>query len=359
MKSPIKNSPAYFMKRILISGLLIMLSGCNGAAEIPKEPMRTVRVETVSANNTLMQRRFVGRIEAVSTIDLSFQVPGRMIDLPAKEGLFIAKGQVIAALDDNDYRLVREQTQAQLNLAKLDVVRKRNLFKSGSLPKAMLDQAETQYTVSQIALQTAKRNLSYTRIIAPFDALLSQRLIDNYTNVSAYQKIVRVQDLTELRVHINIPENMVKLLKKTSEFKAVVVFKDRPKQYFPLSYREHVTEAGSVAQTYEVIFGLPREHNQHVLPGMTVAVIISKKKGAGAPKFAIPVSAIDYDEEGKPRVWIFDVKSNTVASRSIVLGTIKKYKIPVLSGLQQDDQIVTAGAHLLREGMTVRRFVAF
>jgi hypothetical protein len=56
---------------------------------------------------------------------------------------------------------------------------------------------------------------------------------------------------------------------------------------------------------------------------MTVTVIISRKAGAEAPKFAIPVSAIDYDEAGKPRAWIFDAKNNTVAPRSIVLGTIK------------------------------------
>jgi len=359
MKYPIKSSLTYFLKGVFVSALLTMLTGCDDATEIPKQPMRTVRVETVSANNTLLQRRFVGRVEALSTVDLSFQVPGRMIELPAKEGLFISKGQVIAALDANDYRLVKEQAQAQFKLAKLDVARKRNLFKSGSLPKAMLDQAEAQYTVSRVTLETAKQNLSYTRIIAPFDALVSQRLIDNYTNVSVHQKIVRVQDLTELRVHINIPENMVKLLKKTSEFNAVAIFKDRPKQYFPLSYREHMTEAGHVAQTYEVIFGLSREKNQHVLPGMTVIVVISKKEGAEASKLSIPVSAIDYDEKGKSRVWVFDAQSNTVASRLVTLGAIKKHKIPVLSGLRQDDEIVTAGAHLLREGMIVRRFVAF
>ena len=223
----------------------------------------------------------------------------------------------------------------------------------------MLDQAETTLTVSQVALKTAKRNLAYTRINAPFDALVSQRLIDNYTNVGAYQPIVRVQDLTELRVHINIPEQMVKLLENTEDFQAVAIFKDRPQEHFPLSYREHITEAGSVAQTFEVVFGLARENIQYVLPGMSVAVIISKRESEEAPQLAIPVSAIDYDEQGAPRVWIFDPQTKTVASRRVTLGTIKKHKIPVLSGLQQDEQIVTAGAHLLREGMTVRRFVSF
>jgi len=354
---PLKNT--YLMKWIPGLTLMLLISACDNNVEPTSEPIRTVRVETVSANNTLLQRRFVGRIDAVSTVDLSFQVPGRMIDLPAQEGLLIPKGQLIAALDRQDYQLAFEQSEAQYNLAKLDVIRKRNLLKSGSLPKAMLDQAETTFTVSQVALKTAKRNLAYTRIVAPFDALVSQRLIDNYTNVGAYQPIVRVQDLTELRVRINIPEQMVKLLEKTADFKAVAIFKDRPRQRFPLTYREHITEAGSVAQTFEVVFGLAREKNKHVLPGMTVAVIISKNEGAEAPKFAIPVSAIDYDAQGKPRVWIFDEQSKTVTPKSVVLGTIRKSKIPVLSGLHAGDQIVTAGAHLLRDGLTVRRFVSF
>jgi len=347
------------MKGVAVLILLSQLSACNNNIETPKQAIRTVRLETVSAQDTLIQRRFVGRIDAVSTVDLSFQVSGHLIELPAQEGRVIAKGGLIAALDKNDYQLSVQQTEAQHQQNKLDVIRKRNLFKSGSLPKAMLDQAETVYKLSQVALETAQRNLSYTRIIAPFDALVSQRLIDNFTNVAVHQSIVRVQELTELRVRINIPENMVKLLDQPENFKAEAVFKQRPQQRFPLSYREHNTEAGSVAQTYEVIFGLSRENNQHVLPGMTVAVIITKKQAAEMSQIAIPVSALDYDEQGAPRVWVFNPKTKMVSSRKVTLGTIKKHKIPVISGLRIGEQIVTAGAHLLREEMKVRRFISF
>ena len=349
----------YPQKWLTVLICLGLLSACNNATEVPKQAVRTVRLETVSAQDTLIQRRFVGRIDAISTVDLSFQVAGHLIQLPAKKGTVIPKGELIAALDKKDFQLAVQQAKARHQLNKLDVIRKRNLFKSGSLPKAMLDQAETTYKLSQVALETAYRNLAYTRIIAPFDALLSQRLIDNFTNVHSHQPIVRVQELTELRVKINIPENMVKLLDKPENFKADLVFKDRPQQRFPLVYREHVTEAGSVAQTYEVVFGLSRKNNQHVLPGMTVAVIITKKQETEISQIAVPVSALDYDEQGRPRVWTFDPKTKTVSSRNVVLGTLQKHKIPVLDGLKIGEQIVTAGAHLLRENMTVRRFISF
>ena len=339
--------------------LLILISACDNSTEVPKEPIRTVRVATVVVSDSILQRRFTGRVDAISTVDLSFQVPGKLVKLSATEGTLIPKGNVIAELDQNDYRLAVRQAKAQSNLAQLDLTRKRNLLKSGSLPKAMLDQAETNFKLRRVALETAQRNLSYTRIIAPFDALISDRLIDNYANVGVHQAIVRVQELTELRVRINIPENMVTLLEQTADLNAEAVFKNRPLQRFPLVYREHMTEAGSVAQTYEVIFGLSREHNQHVLPGMTVGVIISKQQTDAAQAIAIPVTALDYDALGKPRVWIFNPQTETVSPREVTLGTIRKRKIPVLSGLKPGEQIVTAGAHLLREGMPVRRFVSF
>jgi len=246
--------------------LLTLISACDSTVEVPKEPTRTVRVATVTTGESILQRRFTGRVDAISTIDLSFQVSGKLVKLTATEGALVPKGEVIAELDQNDYRLAVQQAKAQFTLAQLDLTRKRNLLKSGSLPKAMLDQAETNFKLSCVALETAQRNLSYTRIIAPFDALISDRLIDNHANVGAHQAIVRVQELTELRVRINISENMVTLLRQTENLQAEAVFKNRPQQRFPLVYREHMTEAGSVAQTYEIIFGTGYKPNTQFMP---------------------------------------------------------------------------------------------
>ncbi len=339
--------------------LLILLSACDKSIAPPEPSVRTVRITTVTESSPLLQRHFTGRVEAISTVNLSFQVAGKLIKLSAKEGTLIPKGRVIAALDKTDYRLAVQQAQAQFHWAELDLKRKRNLQKSGSLPKAMLDQAETTFKLSRIALETAQRNLSYTSITTPFDALISKRLVDNYANIGAYQPVVRVQELTELRVHINIPEDMVHLLKKPELFDAVAVFKERPTQRFPLYYREHITEAGNVAQTYDVTFGLSRQQNESVLPGMTVNVIISKKAGNNITELTVPISALDYTPQGTPRIWLYHPQTKTVTPRLVSLGTIKKQTIRVLSGLKVGEQIVTAGAHLLHDGMAVRPFIAY
>lgn len=346
-------------KVVLSLSVLLLLNACSEDVAVTDKVVQTVKTMKVKRDTVSQQRRFTGRIGAVSTIDLSFQVSGKLIDLPAKKGAMVHKGDVIARLDESDFKLASQQAKAQFNLATLDVTRKRNLFSSGSLPKSMLDQAETNYQLMQIAVRTAERNLSYTKIIAPYDALVNERLVDIYTNVIRERPIIQIQELTELRVRINIPENMMALLANRDDFNAVAIFKDRPTKRFPLIYREHKTAANSIAQTYEINFGLSREQNLAVLPGMTVAVILSLKPQGGQQQFFIPVTALSYDAQNRPRVWVLDAASNTVAEKRIKLGDMKEQGVSILSGLKEGDEIVTAGAHLLREGMAVRRFVSF
>jgi RND family efflux transporter MFP subunit len=354
------NSNLLIPRKVVLSlSILLLLSACSEEAVVTDKVIQTVKTIKVIQEGVVQQRRFTGRIVAVSTIDLSFQVSGKLIALPIKKGAKVAKGEVIARLDDSDFKLALQQASAQFNLAKLDVTRKRNLFASGSLPKSMLDQAETNYQLMQLALRTAERNLSYTKIIAPYDALVNERLVDIYTNVMRERPIIQIQELTELRVRINIPENMMAMLGNKEDFNAVAIFKDRPTERFPLAYREHKTEASSIAQTYELNFGLSREKNLAILPGMTAAVILSLKQQGDKKYFFIPVTALSYDAQNKPRVWVLDPSSHKVKVKLVKLGEMKEQGAMILSGLKAGDEIVTAGAHLLREDMLVRRFISF
>jgi len=202
------------IKLLAMLASLSVLSACSESIGEPTQIVRPVNIETVVSQGALMQRNFAGRVEAVSTVNVSFQVAGHLTKLSVKEGDVVSKGDLLAQLDRRDFELSVQHAKAQHHQNKLDVTRNRNLYTSRSLSKAELDRYETAYKLSQVALETAQRNLSYTRIVAPFDALISQRLIDNFTNISAHQSIVRLQELTELRVKIDIPQNLIKLLGK-------------------------------------------------------------------------------------------------------------------------------------------------
>lgn len=349
------------MIRHSVSALIIavLLGACNNDQPAEPETVRTVRVETVADSEILAQRRFVGRVDALETVDLSFQVAGRLNTLPVQQGNLVKKGQLIAALDPTDYRLAEREAAAQFEFAKLDVTRKRNLAATETIPKVMLDEAETAYKLRRVALDNARNNLAYTRITAPFDALVTRRLLDNHTRIGPNQPVVRIQDVSTLRVKINVPEDLIKYLDAADLLKIEAVFPGKAGKRLPLRYLEHATEADAVAQTYEVTLALQHPADLTILPGMTVTVEIDSPFTNGSREIAIPVSAIDTDTEGKTRVWLFEPSTETVTPQEIEIGAALAKRVPVVSGLDGGEQIVTAGGHLLHDGMKVRRFTGF
>jgi RND family efflux transporter MFP subunit len=344
----------------LMALLVVWLVRCGGGhGDLDAERPRPVKLYQVGEGSLSAVRHFVGRVDAVSTVDLSFRVGGRIVELPVQQGTVLRAGSLIAALDPADYQLAVREAELQLEQASRDLERTRSLFERGSISRANLDQAETAHNLRRVALDTARRNLAYTRITAPFDALVTRRLVDPFTNVSAGAEIVRVQNVEEFRVHINVPENLMGALDQAEAIVAEAVFHSRPDQPQPLTYREHETEPDAVAQTYRVTFGMARQEALNVLPGMTVTVRLRAALPAEVAFHDIPPAAIDSDERGDFRVWVFDADSSTVSPRPVVMLGLSEEGRALVTGLTGDEQIVSAGLQLLHDGMRVMPFDGF
>lgn len=181
--------------------------------------------------------------------------------------------------------------QAHYEFAQLDVTRIRNLAASNTIAKVMLDEAETTYKLRRIALDNARRNLSYTRITAPFAALITRRLTDNHTQVSPNQAVVRVQDVSTLKISINVQESSIKLVKRADQLAIEAIFPGKPEKRLSLHYLEHATEADAVAQTYKVVLAFNKLGDITVLQGMTVNVGIASPFSNGTSEITVPIRA--------------------------------------------------------------------
>jgi RND family efflux transporter MFP subunit len=344
----------------LVALATLGLAGCQeGAAVEEAEQIRPVRLITAGETQDLTARRFVGRVDAVSTVDLSFQVGGRIADIPVRQGTLLAEGETIATLEPDDYELALREAQLQYDLAARDLERKRELVAREAISTAAFEQSEIEYRLRRVALDNAERNRAHTTITAPFDALVTRRLADPFANVQAGTPIVRVQDVTELRVHINVPENVIGLVANPEMFRIEAIFPDRPDAALPLTYREHATEPDAIAQTYQVTLALEQPFDGTILPGMTVSVRVSLAAGIVQEAMTLPISAIDTAPEGDFRVWVYDPDRQSVSAREVALGDVGEDRIAVREGVAPGEQVVAAGAHLMREGLRVRPFDSF
>jgi len=359
----------YSLNLFTVAGLIAVSLVCVGTASLAQDQRaqdQPVSTTTVSQTITVplavaessendVKRIFVGRLEPLRVVDLAFQVSGQIQELPVSAGESLKKGDLIARLDKADFELAAARAQASFDLATSEFKRSAELADRGAGSEARLDTAKAQLAQAEVALREAKRRLVQTRIEAPFDALVGRIFTESYSNTTPAAPIVRLQDVSEMRVYISLPEEVAALTRTRAEdFSITAIFPAVPGYEAELILREFVTEADPVAQTYVAEFAIAGDLDFRLLPGMTANVVARLKVSGKTGGVVIPVTAIDTTSAPEPRVWIFDESSGTVRPRTVRLGLPSENTIVVLNGLTAGQSVVSSGWWKLTDGMKIR-----
>lgn len=333
----------------------LFLAACSSEATPVDTTPRLVQLGEVAGMDAETRREFVGRVEARLSVDMAFQVSGQLANLPLNEGQRIEQGDLVARLDLEDFERALRETRVQLQQARTELDRQRTLHERGIASQAALDSAQTNYDLRAVALDTAQRNLEYATLSAPFDGLVSRRLVDNYTIVSAGQPVVRIQDVGELRVSIPVSEDMVATFDRTNLLSLEASFSFLPGQTFELTPRELVSEPDDASRTYRAIAALPDNIPANILPGMTATVWAEfERNETVSPELLVPLAALSEMPDGRKAIWVYDAERGAVTPQTVQIGSIQGDRVVITAGATAGDTIVTAGVSALYDGMRVR-----
>ena len=343
--------------RIVILSVAALLAGCEARTEpaTVEQSVRPAKVFVVRAPGQVINHEFVARVEAAQSIDLSFEVDGVLAQLPVREGQTVERGQLVAALDPTDFQLAVREAELEVRLASQDLDRKRRLLAQNGIAASLVEDAQSMLELQQVRLEQRRESLAKSRLLAPFDAQVARRYLDNHVQISAADPVLRLNDLHELQVVAGIPEQLLVTVNTERVASIEAAFPFAPERRFPLTYRENRGEADAVAQTYEVSFSMQRPSDFNVLPGMTAAVRIGLRPPVGAPVLPrVPTAALVSGPDKRFFVWVVDRKSRAVHKQPVEVGAPDAAGIPIVSGLEEGVMVVAAGARQLQEGMRVR-----
>lgn len=338
---------------------LAALSGCEEVATVaePVEISRPVPMIVVETSEQTSNLRFPGRVRAAQRADLAFNVPGQVIELPVEEGQLIKKGQLVARLDDANYKIQMRSSLAKYNKARTDYSRVEQLWqRSQAVAKAEVDKQRTAMDVAQADYALTKKDFDDTRLIAPFSGVITKRYVENYSNVQNKEAIVSLQNLNNLEIVINVPERVVRNAPKQPEqVVGYAVFADQPKLLLPVTLKSFSSDSDSQTQSYEVVLALDSGYEITVLPGMSVDIIPQKALDALASgTVKVPLTAVFSSADHITGVWVFNPETSRVSLQAVELGAVQGTEVVVTHGLVGGEQIVTAGVSQLREAMLVR-----
>jgi len=352
-----------FFRLISASVPALLLFACSEPPPtVDEEVPRPVKTLLMEAPDTHGVRNFPARIDANRKAELAFRVPGKVQELLVKEGDPVTEGQDVAKLDLTDFQIVVNDRQATFDNANKNFNRAKKLIEEGHISKVDYDRLEREFKNAGAALETARQDLEYTSLKAPFAGSIAKRHIERFEEVEAKQTVLSLQDVTVLVVKFDVPEAIIRDIRadrtRTGEgrdrVKFFATFENLPGQQFPLSFREAATRADPKTQTFEITFTMEQVAEATILPGMTATVTADLTAlGEIGIVFTVPVSAVVGDYKLDPRVWTVDEQSMTVKPQEVKVGRMLGDNIEVLEGLEAGNRIVTAGTPFLVEGMKV------
>ncbi|MBB3697009.1 efflux RND transporter periplasmic adaptor subunit [Flammeovirga yaeyamensis] len=349
------------MKKFILTFLFapVMLSlftGCSEQETEKKEIIRPVKLLTVANEGLFNSKTFPAKTKETKESTLAFRVGGPLVKLNAEVGQRIKKGQLIAQIDDRDFLVDLEAKKAKFIQARAEEQRFKGLLKKESIPQNEYDQKLAAFLVAKANYDDAQNALKDTKVYAPFNAVVSGKLVENYQEVRAKQGIVSLLDFSDTEVKFNIPESFVRFIDKVEEYK--VTINAYPGKQFKASLKEvgaH-SEDASGFPVYLYIDDAKKYKNTFPIgSGMTCNVEMKLKSTIDEDDFyLIPIHSI-VQSKNENSVMVYDAASHTVKSHKVILGDLKGHdQVQVLSGIQAGDQIVEVGGHLLTEGQKVR-----
>nr|WP_092074582.1 efflux RND transporter periplasmic adaptor subunit [Dendrosporobacter quercicolus]NSL49024.1 efflux RND transporter periplasmic adaptor subunit [Dendrosporobacter quercicolus DSM 1736]SDN02432.1 RND family efflux transporter, MFP subunit [Dendrosporobacter quercicolus] len=342
-------------------GGTIIWKGHNQSQPVTQD-IPLVRTAVIGTANTPQGYTYSGEVRGRYESQLAFQVTGKIVKRNVNLGSTVSAGDVLMQIDPRDLQQTVNSTSAQvysaesqLRLAESNLHRYQQLYAQNAISRAQLDQYENAYEVAQAAVRQASaqyakgsNQLDYSLLYADKSGVISSISAEAGQVVSAGQTVLTIVQDGEREIEISVPENRIEELRKAA--KLTVSFWALPNINTEGGVREIAPMADPTTRTYKVRISLLNPPPEIKL-GMTAAVNVVSAGDQTSRFPTIPLSAV-YQTNDTPNVWI--VTDQTVRLRPIQIGSFGNAGVQILSGLNPDDTIVTAGVHKLREGQKVR-----
>jgi membrane fusion protein, multidrug efflux system len=339
----------------------------------PPPPVPVIAT-TVKQQNFPIVLTGIGNVAALNSATVRSMVTEQIISIDFKDGQFVKKGQLLAELDPSTYQAQLDQAeanlardQAHLENGRINLNRYIPLQKQGFAPEqqvatqqAMIAQEEATIKADQAAIEYAKSQLSYTKLVAPFDGVAGIRLLDvgniihssttrgSPTEPNALVVINQVQPISVMFTlgAADIPEVQEALAKGLVKAIALSAGGKTELDTGTVAAIDNQANTTSGTITLKAIFP---NTDRKLWPGMFVNVrVVTQVQDNGR---TVPLDAVQQGPQGQ---FVFVVDSDhKVAMRTVSVRETLNGEALIDKGLSTGETVVVRGQYRLTPGTVV------
>ena len=353
--------------------LLLALAGCGGnsAAASPPPPPE-VLIQTVQPEDVPLYDETVGTLDGLVNAEIRALVPGHVQEQNYAEGTFVKAGQVLFTVDPTLTQAAAKRAggdlagaRAALAKAELDVNRARSLESGGLASQATLDNAiaardlaAANLTAAQGSLDTARTNLSYTKVVSPISGLagLARVRVGTLVGQSEPTLLTTVSQIDVMRVSYPVSEQSYlanakkyqSALDQNAPATLELYLADRSlyPQRGRLSFLDRQVDPATGTITAMATFPNP---DGLLRPGLYARVrdLREVKKGA----LLVPQRAVS-ELQGSYQIFVVGAGEKAQV-RAVTPGARVGSRWIIESGLKPDERVIVEGLQKVRDGVVV------
>lgn len=323
---------------------LAVLGSCSGGekdntatGKVEEKPR--VKLASVTARPVDQIQEYTATVQPEAKNDIAPSSPVRIDKILVEVGDRVSKGQKLVAMDAANL----QQTKFQLDNQQIEFERIDELYKVGGASKSEWDAAKMALDVRRTAYDNLLEN---TSLLSPINGVVTARNYDNGDMYSSGTPVLTVEQITPVKLMINVSEGYFTKVKKGSTVAVKVdVYGD---EEFEGKISLIYPTIDATTRTFPIEVQLPNR-DQRVRPGMFARVILNfgTQEHVVVPDMAIVKRAGSGDR------YVYVYKDGKVSYNKVELGRRMATEYELVSGVDNNSQVVIAGQSRLADGVEV------
>ena len=333
---------------VLLAVLMCSCAGKNSGATSRMRCVETIKPEKLSDQPSM---RFTGKVKETKQVNVAFKTAGAIEKVHVRVGDHVRAGQLLAELDDSDYRIGLQTSEAQYAQMKSEVERLKVLYERKSISENDYEKALVGLKQIEAMLQGNTNRVNYCKLYAPSDGVIMEVNYHPAELIDAGMAVFSLLEDSELQVVFDLPATMYGRQASFDAFYCHPSF--APDERFPMALSA-ITPKADNNQLYRVYLNFKGKSDSRFTPGMNVLVDVCSQLNAEERGIVlVPLRTVCQREE-IPFVWVLNPDSTLHKQPVVLSGVDAEGNARISSGLDGSETLVRAGASTLQDGEKVR-----
>lgn len=324
-----------------VLGISLLCASCNSKKEntetkVQEKPL--VRIQLVTEENVPQISEYTATVEAYKTNNITTNTVNRIKNILVDVGSHVKKGQTVVILDDVNI----EQMKMRLANKKVDYDRAVELLKIGGGTQQSVDQLQTEYETYKRSYDNMREN---TSLVSPISGVVTARNYDNGDMTSSLP-ILTIEEIQPVKVVVNVSEQDFTRIYLGLNVKVKLdVYGD---ENFDGKVSLIYPTIDPNTRTFKVEINIPNNSNR-IRPGMFARVIINY----GSQNHVVVPDQAVVKQSGSGNKYVYVYKDGKVSYNKVELGQRLDNRYELISGVDNNSQVVISGQNALNDGMSV------